>query len=295
MKVILLLCGLLVAMDSTLFSQATVILQPGHVDGKDAEIWSLQPNSVFEDDLVRGVAWTFQGVFGIVRGFVQFDLSSIPEGSVIDSAFLFLYAPHSPNTQFHSGENAAFLRRITSGWDEAHVSWNDQPTTSQINQVLLPKSSAEFQDYPHINVTSLVRDMIHDPLHSFGFALNLQDEQIYNRISFCSSEYPDETKHPKLEIYYRTPDEMEPGEGEQSGIVFLPNPYTDWIKIQMSKPVPSVRIQVIDVLGRILFDQHIDPALPIDLSSLPAALYVVRCLGINDEVLGKARMVKIQK
>ena len=62
MKVILLLCSLLVAMDSTLFSQVAVILQPGHPDGKDAEIWSLRPNAVFEDDLVRGVAWTFQAL-----------------------------------------------------------------------------------------------------------------------------------------------------------------------------------------------------------------------------------------
>lgn len=88
MKVILLLCSLLVAMDSTLFSQTTVTLQPGPTDGKDAEIWSLRPNAVFEDDLVRGVALTFGGTFGIVRGFLQFDLSSIPAGSVIDSAFL---------------------------------------------------------------------------------------------------------------------------------------------------------------------------------------------------------------
>ncbi|MBP7239853.1 MAG: DNRLRE domain-containing protein [Saprospiraceae bacterium] len=295
MKVILLLCSLLVAMDSTLFSQASVILQPGHTDGKDAEIWSLRPNAVFEDDLVRGVAWTFQGTFGIVRGFLQFDLSSIPVGSVIDSAFLSLYAPHPPNMQFHSGESAAFLRRITTGWDETTVSWNHQPITTNVHQVTLPKASADYKDYLDLNVTSLVRDMIHDPLHSFGFALILQDEQKYNRISFCASEYPDETKHPKLEIYYTPPDVIEPGQGEQTDIVFLPNPCTTWMKVQLNKPIPSIRIQLLDVLGRILFDQHIDPSMPIDMSSLPAALYVVRCLDVNDKVLAKVKMIKIQE
>lgn len=294
MKVILLLCSLLVAMDSTLFSQAAVILQPGHPDGKDAEIWSLRPNTVFEDDLVRGVAWTFGGTFGIVRGFLQFDLSSIPVGSVIDSAFLSLYAPHSPNMQFHSGESAAFLRRITTGWDEATVAWNHQPQSTHVHQVALPKASADYEDYPHIDVSSLVRDMISDPANSFGFMLILRDEKKYNRISFCASEYPDEAKHPRLEIYYTPPDVIEPGQGDQIDIVFLPNPCTTWMKVQLSKPIPSIRIQIIDILGRIFFDQHIDPSLPIDMSSLPAALYVVRCLDVNDKVIAKGKLIKIQ-
>lgn len=278
-----------------LFSQATITLQPGPTEGKDAEIWSLQPNSVYEDDLIRGLGWTFNGVYGIVRAFIQFDLSSIPAGSEIDSAFLSLYAPHSPHMQFHSGESAAFLRRITSEWDDATVSWNHQPLSTDVHQVVLPKASAEYQDYPHINVTALIHDMVHDPSNSFGFMLILQDERKYNRISFCASEYPDETKHPKLEIYYKTPDEKEPGQGEQLDIIFLPNPYTDFIKIQMSKPVPSIRLQILDVVGRVLYDQDIDPALPFDMSSLPAALYVVRCLDVNGDVLGKAKMIKIQK
>ena len=277
-----------------LFSQSTIILQPGPAEGKDAEIWSLQPNSVYEDDLVRGLGWTFNGVYGIVRAFIHFDLSSLPEGSEIDSAYLSLYAPHSPHMQFHSGESAAYLRRIISDWDDATVSWNHQPLSTDVHQVDLPKASAEYQDYPHINVTTLVRDMVNDPSGSFGFMLILQDERKYNRISFCASEYPDHTKHPKLEIYYRTSDE-EPGQGEQSDIVFLPNPYTDFIKILMSKPVPSIRLQILDVVGRLLYDQHIDPAVPFDMSSLPAALYVVRCLGANGDVLGKAKMIKIQK
>jgi len=109
-------------LNCTLLSQASVVLQPGPAEGKDAEIWSLQPNSVYEDDLVRGLGWTFNGVYGIVRAFIHFDLSSLPEGSQIDSAYLSLYAPHSPHMQFHSGESAAYLRRIISDWDDATVS-----------------------------------------------------------------------------------------------------------------------------------------------------------------------------
>jgi hypothetical protein len=237
-----------------LFSQTTITLQPGHADGQDAEIWSLQPNTVYADDLVRGVAWTFQGTFGIVRGFLRFDLSSFPVGSEIDSAFLSLYSPHSPHMQFHSGESAAFLRRITTSWDDATVSWNHQPLSTSVHQVDVPKSSADYQDYPHINVTALVCDMVNDPSNSFGFMLILQDEQKYNRISFCASEYPDETKHPKLEIIYHTPGVLNPQEGVQDDIVFFPNPCSEWMKVKMKNQLPSVRIQAIDVLGRILFD-----------------------------------------
>ena len=474
MKLVLMILTTALFFNHSLSAQeGTIILQPGLTDGKDAEIWSLQPNSVYANNLVRAVAWTFQGDFGIVRGFLQFDLSSIPTGSIIDSAFLSLYAPDQPHAQFHSGENAAFLRRITSDWGESTVSWNDQPDATSLHQVRLPTASAEFLDYLKINVTELVQDMVFDPSTSFGFMLVLQDESIYHRISFCASEYPDPAKHPKLVIHYSPkvckslviqpgtegkdsevfslqPDDnyssstlrglswtfqgfigdirglidfdlsalphdaivesaylslfspdtsyaefhsgnntallqritspwsedevnwnnqpsttsdhqvvveassedyqdytniditqlvrdmrSEPDQSfglmlrqlkeepyrrlsfcssdhenaskhpkleicysnaspkaEEEDVLFFPNPFNEWIKIKLNGQSTSARLQVIDVLGRILFDQTIDPALPIDMTYLTPGLYIIRCYSESNELLGKTKMVK---
>lgn len=474
MKLILIIVTFGILFNLDLLAQGTIILQPGLTDGKDAEIWSLKPNSVYENNLVRGVAWTFQGEFGIVRGFLQFDLSAVPPGSMIDSAYLSLYSPDPPNTQFHSGDNAAFLRRITSDWGESSVSWNDQPRVTPINQVRLSASSEDYQDFLMINVTGLVQDMVLDPSNSFGFMLILEDESIFHRLSFCASEYPDPTKHPKLIVHYSpkackslvlqpgaegkdaevfslqpdnnyssstyrglswtfqgfigdirglldfdlsalpqhatidgaylslfspdpphtefhsgnntallqritspwSEDEVnwnnqpstitdhqviveaslenyqdytniditqlvkdmraepdhsfglmlrqvneepyrrlsfcssdyanaskhpkleicysigEPHTNEADDVLFFPNPFNEWIKVKLNGQATSVRLQVIDVLGRILFDQYIDPVLIIDMSYLTSGFYVIRCFNENNELLGKAKMVK---
>jgi hypothetical protein len=219
---------LLVVFNFALMAQNSVVLRPGMADGKVGEVYSLEPNTVWTNDLLKAMAWTFQGTPGTLRGLFQFDLSSVPAGSTIDSAFLSLYAPNPPNTQFHSGDNASYLRRITSGWDQATITWNNQPLSTNIHQVTLPETTDEFQDYPHINVTALVRDMVNDPLHSFGFMFMQQDETPLTRMSFCSSTYPDDTKHPQLEIYFTPPTctslVIQPGENGKDSEVFSLQP-----------------------------------------------------------------------
>jgi len=185
--------------------QTTVILQPDSTDGKDAEVWDLQLSTHYASNLLRGNAWTFNGIPGLQRAFLDFDLSVIPTNAIIQSAFLSLFAPDSPSTEFdspRSGSNSAWLRRVTGQWNQNTITWNNQPSYTTKNQITLTVSTSAYQDYPNIDVTQLVRDMRNNTTSSFGFMIQLKTEKKYRRLSFCASNYPDSTKHPKLVITY---------------------------------------------------------------------------------------------
>lgn len=204
-------CYLIVATffaTSMTFGQ-TLTLQPNALDGKDAFINDLQPDtpSGSNPDL-PAIAWTNAGLPVVVRGLVQFDLSSLPIGTTINSATFYLY--HNPNSQncsaqhqSLSGSNEGIVSRITTGWDENTVNWNNQPTISEINQVTIPTSTSATQDYA-LDVTQMVQDMVNYPTSSYGFELQLVTESYYRSLIFASSDEPDATNHPKLVINYTT-------------------------------------------------------------------------------------------
>ena len=149
----------------------------------------------------------FQGGINSGRGLLDFDLSSIPPGAVIIEAKLNLYAMIGINHPIlglgHIGNNATYLRRITSAWNESTVTWNNAPTFSTLNQLILPQSVTANQDYLGIDVTMLVQDMLDNPATSHGFALRLVDEQLPTKgLIFASLDQADHTKYPTLEITY---------------------------------------------------------------------------------------------
>ncbi len=99
-----------------------------------------------------------------------------------------------------SGSNDAVLQRIISPWTE-DVAWSNQPTTTSSNEVTLAQDTISNQDYI-LDVTSLLQDIIADPNNSFGFLLKLNTETPYRLLAFASSDHPNTSLHPKLEITY---------------------------------------------------------------------------------------------
>lgn len=208
------------------FAQHALILQPDPECGKDALLHGLISEKLVNygnNAQFMSNAWTYGGTPGVVRSVVEFNLSSIPSGALIDSAYLSLYAwglptgsgPHSSLT----GSNVAWLRRVVSPWSENTVTWNTQPSSTLINQVSVPASAAPSEDY-RISVTSLVQDMIINPSGSFGFMILLQTESYYRRLNFCSSDHSDSLKRPKLEVYYTST--VSPDNSVPCGVPFVP-------------------------------------------------------------------------
>ncbi len=203
MKNFTLLSFLLLAYSA--FSQTTIVIQPDASSGKDAKVFSLDPSQNFGTDAdFIAATWTFSNQPGKLRSIIQFDLSAIPAGATVLDAKLSLFYNFVSGSAGQAGNNASFLRRITDPWDENTVTWNTQPSTSNIHQVYLPKSTAPDQDYENIKVAPLIKDMLADPSHSYGFMMMEEVEAVLSSMKFFSSDVSQASQRPKLEITYTT-------------------------------------------------------------------------------------------
>ncbi len=179
-------------------------------EGKDVQIWSGDPTGNVDRGTNRRdiviAEWTLNGTPTTKYSLLDFDFSSVPEGTVITEARLSLF--HDPNSidighSQMSGSNDAYIQRITSDWVE-NLAWNNQPTTTEVNRVHIPASVNDTVDYPNIDVTLLTQDIINDKANSFGYLIKLASTEHYRSLIFASGENPDSNLHPKLEIWYST-------------------------------------------------------------------------------------------
>ncbi|MCX6231376.1 MAG: DNRLRE domain-containing protein [Bacteroidetes bacterium] len=189
-------------------AQTTITLQPDESSSKDALIWNITPttpNPLAPDFIAT--AWTNSGNLSIIRSLIDFDFSSIPANATILNASLSLYHYTSTANVGHStqsGSNMCLLRRITSTWNENTVCWNNQPTTTTQNQVIIPQSTNDTMDYPNINITNLIKDIINNPSSSYGLMMLLDNENYFRSMLFSSSNNTNNAKRPKLVITYTT-------------------------------------------------------------------------------------------
>lgn len=178
-----------------------IVLQPGE-EGKDALLWSIEPNSNFGNlSKFLCMAWTFGGNQGIDRSLIHFDLSDVAPGKFIEKATLNLYYKDlEPNITYHTGDNKSTLRLITEPWDEQTVTWNNAPSTDTAFQVFLPKSMSPQQDYLDIDVTALISKIYNNPGQYHGIELRLLNEQPFACLLFASSDIEQASLRPRLEI-----------------------------------------------------------------------------------------------
>jgi PKD repeat protein len=188
-------------------SQDTLFLKPGPEEGKDAWICThyTSINWGHHKDL-SCCAWTSGGVPGVTRGLIEFDLSVIPENAIILKARLSLYANTTTNqSHIHSnlsGHNDGFISRVIDPWNEKTVLWGNQPSFDPDNQGYLHESNYEWEDYPDIEITELIRDSYNDPENSHGMLIHLRTEIYYRALVFCSSDHENPDKWPELEVVY---------------------------------------------------------------------------------------------
>ena len=181
----------------------TISIRPGPENGFDAEVRTDINHPIWNDDDFISNAWTVGGNPFIQRSLIKFDLSVIPDGAQIVNARLSLYCnTTSGHHQLHAGYNASFLYMIISDWDQYQVVWDNQPSTTNENSILLPQSDYQTQDYTDINVTSQIAYFYHDPELNYGFMLQLEEEYQYAAMVFASSNHLNPEKRPNLVIDY---------------------------------------------------------------------------------------------
>lgn len=204
MKTCITFC-LLAALGAKLFGQTVVDLHPDY----DAALGfhdGINTANTNYGTATQNAAFCIPGANGpgvnMNRALIHFDLSQFTPGTQIQSATLDLYGlGPSGILNGHTGSaNATLVQQVTSPWQEMVVTWNTQPSVSNLNQVTLPVSSNPTQDYLGINVTSLVQDMINNPGTNYGLGLRLQNEAVTNALLFCSNDHPDMNRRPVLHV-----------------------------------------------------------------------------------------------
>ncbi|WP_160174561.1 kelch repeat-containing protein [Archangium violaceum] len=199
--------------------QALVLtLQPG-AEGKDSRIFS-HPEHADEPagnhGYLEALSWMWDGRPASQRGLIDFDLSPLPPGSILAKATLHLSADPTHWTGGHSGVNALRVASILSPWDEASVTWNNQPSIEhRLADLLLPSTSPD-QDY-QIDITDRIARELAQPDAYHGFILELMTEEPYRSVVFASSDHPNPRLHPKLVLEYDT---SPPPPGRIFGMVF---------------------------------------------------------------------------
>ncbi len=221
---------------NAMFSQTVITIQPDSLQGKDARINSVNMYTSGSYIELPVAAWTFSNIPGIDISLIEFDLSIIPPSSNIVLAELYLYGSPGLPSGGHStasGSNEIIIQRIIENWDEHSVTWNTQPNSTSVNQVISEESTDPYQNFV-FNVTDLVRDMYENPLNSFGFLLKPLHEDYYRKMNFCSSDHPERKNHPKLVITCDSVSNVGINSQNSSPFKIFPNPIVDNINISIS-------------------------------------------------------------
>ncbi|MCB0794242.1 MAG: DNRLRE domain-containing protein, partial [Flavobacteriales bacterium] len=224
---------------------------------------------------LAAVAWTNSGGPSNIRSLLAFDLDTLPVGAQILDARLSLYHDPTSSEGEHSslsGPNNCSIRRVLQAWDEMTVTWDSQPGSTPQNEVVLPPSTSNTQDYLDIDVTDLVVDMIQYGGH--GFLLRMETESYYRRVVFASSDHSDEDLHPKLVITHQGGVGIE--EASHDALRIHPNPTKGQVLIDGLEA--DAQVEVFDLLGNRLTTMRPPAAgrTAVDLSDRPQGVYLVR-------------------
>ena len=128
--------------------------------------------------------------------YVQFDLSSIPPGVTITSAYLHLRCTAS-------GTPAdVYVYEVESEWDESTITWNNGPNWYTSPSASRSVGSTGWKDW---DVTEHVTDWYTGINPNYGFVV-ISHDFITHSSKFATKEYGDSEMWPKLEIIYAEED-----------------------------------------------------------------------------------------
>ena len=135
-------------------------------------------------------------------GLIKFDVSSIPSGTTIISASLYMYYWSFQDS--NPAGRPITLYRVTSDWDETSVTWNTQP--SYASQPTTSSKVPSSYGWMTWNVTDDVQDFVKGKKPNYGWKIT--DEGYWGMANipttrFHTKDMPDfEDLKPYLEIEY---------------------------------------------------------------------------------------------
>lgn len=189
-------------------------LQPGPEAGKDAMISNLEPDRNFGDYKYFEATFLSEPVLTVMRlnrSLIWYDLSQLPVSASIQKVILKLsYDLPVPwdSTLIVPGTSGGItgfiggvLQQVIEPWEESKVTWNSQPASIEVNQVLIPPFNINANSI-EVDVTQLFLPAAANPLPNWGMKFKLWPEDKFPGFRFASSDYPEATMRPMLTVYY---------------------------------------------------------------------------------------------
>ncbi len=145
--------------------------------------------------------------YNISRAYFKLNYSDVPKGFTIGKATLLLFTDDTAMSLI-SGVNIGIdtikagtmaLKRITSSWNPATLSWNNQPFSDTSNQAIIPFSKANTTCL--IDFTKIAKNQYNDSINNNGMVLELITEVASRGQVFYSEKGPVSVR-PQIKIEY---------------------------------------------------------------------------------------------
>jgi hypothetical protein len=168
----------------------------------DTELWFNSPNSNY------GTAKSFWtgGLNDLDHSVIQFDLSSIPAGAVIDSAQLSLLRKGG------SGNGVISAHRVTESWVETQATWNNRATATPWatgGGSYAPVADATVTVSSNIryswDVTATAQAWTNGSQPNHGLLIKQANETVTGGHEFFSINEDTASRHPQLIVNYSIP------------------------------------------------------------------------------------------
>ena len=186
----------------TYAENVTLPIQPNAAVGKDAMVNQLSPH---DDTNYCSATYLETGceVGCVIRSYIQFNLPSLPSTAVITNAGLSLW--YFDHMESSPEDRPLVLYRVTSGWNESLITWNNQPNTSSIVLDTQVVPSSPTNSFITWDITNLVKSWFSGAVPNYGVMLNDADYLHENFKRFYSSDWGNVSQCPKLTITYWDP------------------------------------------------------------------------------------------
>jgi len=193
-------------------------LQPDPDEGKDAMISNLDPGKNFGDHKYFEATFITEPVLTVMRSnesLIWFNMNALPKSATIKKVTLTLHydlplpwdsAIFTPGSSGGVEWLGGVLQRITEPWEEGEVTWNNQPKSTEVNQVYIAPFILNC-NFINVDVTKLyVPDATAvTDTPGYGMFFRLWPHEWVPGFRFASSDYPVVSMRPKLTIYYTLP------------------------------------------------------------------------------------------
>ena len=186
----------------TYADNVTKQIQPNAAAGKDAMVNQLSPNP---DTNYGSATYLETGCETgcTIRSYIQFSLPSLPSTAVITNAGLSLW--YYDHMESSAEDRPLVLYRVTSGWNESLITWDNQPNTSATVLDTENVPASPTNGFITWDITNLVKSWFSGTLPNYGVMLNDADYLHENFKLFYSSDWGNVSQCPKLTITYWDP------------------------------------------------------------------------------------------